>query len=44
MSSGSSDAETSWSQEVLCYFVEVFWKENVQKTFFFCNFWSKTKQ
>ena len=30
MFSGPSDAETSWSQEVLCYFVEVSWKENVQ--------------
>lgn len=45
MFSGSSDAETSWSQEVLCYFVEVSWKENVQKSCcFFLNFWSKTKQ
>ena len=35
MFSGSSDAETSWSQEVLCYFVEVFYKENVQKSFLF---------
>ena len=30
MFSGSSDAETSSSQEVLCYFVEVSWKEKVQ--------------
>ena len=30
MFSGSSDTETSWSQEVLCYFVEVSWKEKVQ--------------
>ena len=41
MFSGSSDAETSWSQEVLCYFVQVSWKENVQKSCFFKIFGQK---